>query len=353
MLPPDEGDVRRGLPRGLIVIALLIVATAGIGLLVLGSGVLDNSGGLGLTITATLEDPAPTRNAEALSTDAMQPPTVTRTVASTDTPTAEAAARDAPTALPLITETAVPSATFTASPTATETLTLTPSITPTHTATATATPTATPTLPPQGLQGEQNLIALLPRLAAEEMLWDAEQFGLSAEASYWRLGVGGQTPGDEIRIRLSAAVLDRYYGADAASRLRRVEARVSLLTADPLLPPEDVYFGLMLVPADGAGEVGMQAVGAQVQIATLQAINLYQRLDADETFISQQSVNQVLGRLRVDRDLSTGVVITYFNGVQIGQTLTLSDPDAPLVPVLYIRDGGVVASVTDWTVTLR
>jgi hypothetical protein len=90
-----------------------------------------------------------------------------------------------------------------------------------------------------------------------------------------------------------------------------------------------------------------------VQVLNLQAINVFQRANDERTFVSQQAVNAVLGRLRVDRDVATGVVTTFFNDTPIGPTVQLASPNAPLIPVLFIRKGGVVASVTNWRITLR
>lgn len=291
--------------------------------------------------TATIEAAA-VQAAAVATTPAPAVEAETATTAPTDT---EQPAIPTETSEPSATPTLTPTATFTPSATFTPTATFTPSAT----FTATATPTAT--LPPQGLQGQQDLLALLSRLSPDEITWDSELFSIGTDGRFWRLGTGGQDDGTEFTIGLSPELLEKYYGSGAAGRIRRVEAIISLLTADPLLPPEEVYFGVMLMSPQDADD--FENRGVQVQAISLTSINIYQRINDERVLIDDQNVNAVLGRLRVDRDTATGVVTTYFNDTPIGQTVQLPSPDAPLIPVLYIRKGGVVASVTNWRITLR
>src|SRR5690606_22432377 len=125
--------------------------------------------------------PAPTATEAVMATETLvvvMPPTLTAVPSlprATETPTLTLTS-----APPTETNTAVPpTATLTAS------ATFTPSITPTFT------PTATFTLPPAGLQGNQDMLELLPRLAADQIAWTAEQFLPGPRNEYWRLGVGG------------------------------------------------------------------------------------------------------------------------------------------------------------------
>jgi len=192
---------------------------------------------------------------------------------------------------------------------------------------------------------------VLPRFEPDDITWNQEYFALGVDDTYWRLGTGGQADVDEIQIAMPPQALEKYFGNQAASRLRRVEATISLLTSDPLLPQEDVYCGLMLVTPDETD--GVQNRGVVLQALSLTSLNLFQRVDGESVFVSQQAVNAVLGRLRIDRDIATGVVTTFLNDAQIGGTVQLPRPDMPLTPVLFIHGGGVVASVTNWRVTLR
>lgn len=256
-----------------------------------------------------------------------------------NTPRAVAADTETPTATP----------TATVTPTATSTFTATATFTPSNTFTPTA--TFTPTLPPEGLSGQFDLLALLPRFEESDIAWNNEHFSLGIDGTYWRLGTGGAVDTGEIQIALAPQVLEKYFGNAAASRLRRVEATISLLTADPILPPESVYFGLMLGASDEID--GYENRGVIVQAINLTSLNLFQRVDGEQVFIAQQAVNAVLGRIRIDRDMATGVVTTFFNDTQVGAPVQLSRPDAPLTPVLFIQGGGVIASVTNWRVTLR
>jgi hypothetical protein len=239
--------------------------------------------------------------------------------------------------------------------TSTPTLTLTPSITNTPTNTATLTPTATFTLPPTGLQGTQNLLELLPRITSDDITWSPEEFELGPRGEYWRLGVGGETPDREIKITLSSDLLNSFYGNNAATRIRRVEATMSLLTANPQLPPEEVFFGLALIRADmqPLNEEETQEVGLYIQAPSLTAINVYQRVDDDLTFTVQQATNFITARIRIERDVNTGSITLYLNDGLIGQPIPFGEPDVPVLPVLFVQDGGVVVSVTNWEIVLR
>lgn len=222
----------------------------------------------------------------------------------------------------------------------------TPSETPSPT--PSITPTATETLPPQGLQGEQDLLALIQRLAPESLGWTADQFGPGPDTGVWRLGSGAGGTGSEIQVILDGVTLDAAYGNSAPARIRRVEAQVSLSTYDPQLSPDQIYFGLMLVPADGSAPVGIK-----IQAPTLTQINIYQRGPEGEQLIAQRAVNAVLGRLRVIRDPNTATAAVFFNDEQIGPSIPFVHADVPVLPVLFVRDGGVVVSVNNWRVQLR
>jgi len=256
---------------------------------------------------------------------------------------------DTPRAVP--SDTPAPSPTFTASATPPPTETHTPTATFTPSLTFTPTATFTPTLPSEGLSGTFDLLEVLPRFESSDITWNAEYFSLGVDGTYWRLGTGGTADVSEIQIAMPPQTLEKYFGNQAASRLRRVEATISLLTSDPLLPQEDVYFGLMLVTPDDTA--GVQNRGVMLQALSLTSLNLFQRVDGESVFVSQQAVNAVLGRLRIDRDIATGVVTTFLNDVPIGSSVQLPRADAPLTPILFIHGGGVVASVTNWRVTLR
>ena len=183
-----------------------------------------------------------------------------------------------------------------------------PSETPTPEATFIPSLTPTATLPPDGIQGDQELLTLIGRLDPSTLPWTAEQFSVSSEGGFWRLGVGGQTGGTEIQIPLDAAALDAAYGNNAPSRIRRIEAQVSLATFDPTLPPEQIYFGVMLIPLDGSAPVGLR-----IEAQSLNQIALYQRRDGADTVVSQKAVNAVLGRIRIVRDINAGTASVFWN----------------------------------------
>ncbi len=342
----EEAPVaRRGIPR-----VALLGGLGGIAALVLLALALNGAPQegvvppLALTITDTPTADT-TGTAVALAAETETAPTAAPTntlpaAVNLVTPTLEPSATDTPTE-ELFTSTP------TEPPTLTPTATFTSTDTPTHTQTPSATPT--PTLPPQGLQGAQDLFVLFDRLGAA-MPWEAEQFSMSADGVYWRLGVGAQTGGDTIFLPLPADMLEAYYGNSAASRIRSVEATLTLLSYNPpLLLDNNVYFGLLLQEADDPASVA----GVQVSLAQAGVINLAQRVGEEVRNLSQRAVGAVTVRVRLERDPVNGDILTFINGEQLGQAVSLAAADTPLLPVLFVKDGGVIVSVTDWTLNLR
>ncbi len=332
----DRGSNR--LAMGGIAIGVLLVLIVVVVLLTRNN--MPSISGVGLTITATL---APSLTPEASATSI---PTLDRAAV------LPSATTDSSAVLPGLTPVTTQAATVDITP-ATETPTLTsspdvPSETPTPEATFIPSLTPTATLPPDGIQGDQELLTLIGRLDPSTLPWTAEQFSVSSEGGFWRLGVGGQTGGTEIQIPLDAAALDAAYGNNAPSRIRRIEAQVSLATFDPTLPPEQIYFGVMLIPLDGSAPVGLR-----IEAQSLNQIALYQRRDGADTVVSQKAVNAVLGRIRIVRDINAGTASVFWNDEQVGPAVPFVRGDVGVVPVLFVHDGGVVVNVSGWKVGLR
>ncbi len=338
-----------------------IFAVVGGGIVVVVIGALIASGALnqqsgGPDIAVTITD-TPTTNltqtamagaanatgaANALPTNTLDPARVTPTLPPDDsafiTPTILPTGLPGPTELPR--PTASPSMTNTPEPTATA------SNTPTDTATFTPTNTPTPTLPPQGLQGEQDLLAMLNRVS--DYPWDAEQF--SPGGDFWRLGVGEDIGGDTLFVTLPADMLETTFGNNAATRIRRLEAEITLTTFNPsLLPTNEVYFGVLLQSANNL----TQTAGMHVQLVQPGVVNLGLRSGDEVQVISQRSVNAVIVRVRLERDEENGEITVFFNGEPLGDALPFAGPEAPILPVLFVKEGGVIVSVSEWTVTLR
>jgi len=78
---------------------------------------------------------------------------------------------------------------------------------------------------------------------------------------------------------------------------------------------------------------------------------LYENNEAD--FISQRSVNALIFRLRLDRDPLSGSVTAFFNDSQIGEPMPFIPFDEDVVPVIFVKDGGVTVGVTAWQITLN
>lgn len=274
-----------------------------------------------------------------------------------------------PTPLPVLATVAprqseTPAPTRTPTETFTPTVTLTPSVTPTLTPSRTVpptstltpsntpspAPTATPTLPPLGLQGEHNLIDWV----VEDPSWTPMNalgaFVPGVDGDFWRLGSGAPVGAEDgqVVVAPSGSAFDLRYGNAAPSRVLRTAVRFSLVTFNPpLLVDDEVYFGFALVsPDDG------RRVAVEIRVVQAGLINVV-LVDGDErTVISQRSdpANDI--RLRLERDLVNNQVVVYYGGEALGLRLSLP-ADQPVVPALYVHDGGVIVHVLDWTVTLR
>ncbi len=334
-------------------IPLMAVVIGGGGILLIVAliliGALSNRNGAAPVIAVTLSD---TPENEATS-ESGAPQSVSQSA--TETPIIASPTEPSdfitPTLLPLVADvtedstsvlpTDLPTLTETPAPTDTPTETPTPSDTPTRT------PTLTPTLPPQGLQGRQDLLALL-NTRVTDYPWNSEQFSLGTDGTFWRLGVGGETGGDTITIAPPTEMLEQLFGNNATSRITRVEATLTLTTFNPpLILDNEVFFGLVFQDANDPANVA----GLQIRLVEPGVIGLGQRIDSTVQPIGQRTVNAAAGRVRLERDLSTGMVVVFFNDEQLGQPIAFDAGN--VVPALFVKDGGVIVSVTNWLVTLR
>ena len=219
-----------------------------------------------------------------------------------------------------------------------------PSEIPTLASTEAPTPLPTAELPPAGLQGSQDLLALYASADAAPF-WDESLF--SRDSGSWRLGRSGDSDGDTIFFAPTAALLNRSYGNEAPTRIRRIQAEIALHSTSPALEASDVYFGILLRSVDGEGEAGIQ-----IQLAQPNVINLALYQNGEARVISQRSVNNLIARLRLDRDPSSGALSAYFNDSPIGEPVDFPSANNPLEPVIFVKDGGVVIGVSAWEITL-
>lgn len=330
----EDEPPRRGGSRWLLILLPLLAIIA------VGAYLLLNRPAETGNATPTVDPGAQIANsptAEAPTTE----PTVTRTP-QPPTPVALVNTLPArPTDLPSATPTATP-----ITPTATGLPTDTPTATLTHTPSVTPTPTVTP-LPPQGVQGVQNLLAMVDDLEAAG--WTVEQFGALQEGAVWRLGAGSATGVDPILIALVPELLEARYGNNAATRIISVEADLRLETYNPaLLLDDEVYFGLMYQNAADP----VETAGVQINLVNPGVVNIGQRIGDINAVISQRSLGDVRVRLRLDHNPETGAVTTFVNGEPVGLPLTLAAPEG-VIPTLFVKDGGVVVYLSSWTLALR
>lgn len=180
-------------------------------------------------------------------------------------------------------------------------------------------------------------------------MWNSEQFAPGEEDGVWRLGVGSLTEGGTIFIAPPTDVFESTYGNDPANRITVAEAELSLIVYNPPLLAEDgVYFGLLLQSADDP----TISAGLQINKVNLSSIRLSQRTGETLENISQRSDDARNLRIRLERNPDAGTITVYVDNQQLGNPIPFAG-DEPVIPVLYVRQGGVIVHVLNWTVTLR
>ncbi len=242
-------------------------------------------------------------------------------------------------------EAAAPTPAATSMPEPTAAATDIPTVIPTQA--SAAEPTAAPTLdlPAEGLNGAQNLLELFGSAVAEPILSDS---AFRRQNGSWRLGSASASDGETIFLYPPADLLEWHYGNEAASRISRAQAEITLQSANPAEAEEEVYFGIAFRSASGD-----EIAGVQVQQIGSQVISLALYQDGAANFVSQRSVNNVIARLRLERDASSGAVSAYFNDAPVGEPMAFAPADEAILPVIFVRDGGVVIGVSAWEVTLE
>ncbi len=330
--------------RTFALIAVPVVIVLAVGSAVLLSSLNQAAPLIALTITATPDSrivaadasfteatTEATDEAALVDVPTVTPPSPTATLTSvppTATPLLPSATPNTPT------ETAEPpTATATPPPT-----TPAPTVTPTP-----GPPTATP-LPPDGVTGTVNLFNLMNALTVTP---DPDYF-LQIDGGY-RFGRGVPGESDLLNVALAADDLDRLLGNNAPSRIRRMDVEMALRTFNPTtVSAEDLVFGALL-----QNTANSDTVGLRVQIVVQDVINLYRVVNGQATFLAQRTVNAPVVRLRIERDLASGSVSLFYNDERFGDPIPFGASDAPVQPVVFVSDKGVIIALTEWRVTLR
>ncbi len=345
--------------RGLLVAAAVIVVVGAIGALVaLGGG-----GGESGQIAVTWETATPTLNAEQ---QAAATASAIETLALDETATAAAVALLQPSA----TETTAVPPTVTASPAATTIPTETPSLAPAEglqptavivivTDTPQPTPSPlppTPTLPPtpspqpspgivaatDPVSGRQDILLFLEQ-AGQVFPWPTTWFRPGDLGGNWLVGVSSADSVDNLlQVVLPADLLAQYFGPEAAVRLRRIEATLTLRDYDrELIASEMVYFGLGLQGADES------RVAVQALLVRPDAMNVGARVGNEFRARTTLPINNGSVALALER-YDDGTVGLFLNGQSLGAPRFLTAPNAPTIPFLFVQEGGVVITVTDF-----
>ncbi len=288
-------------------------------LLVLGGlAGLVNNGSLDSLLTSL--QPQPTATLLPSNTPTDEP-----TIAPSATPTSE------PTPAP--TDTALPEASPTPLPTSAEA--------PPPTAPPILEPT--PILPPGGLTGAQDLLALYrDRLATA--FWDSRLF--KQEDNSWLLG-NETIAGAPIVLSPPVDLLEQQYGNQPTTRITSLQAELSLRSSLAALVAEgEVSFGILLQSSEGEANAGIQ-----IRQDGNGIISLAQVRDGIADIISQRNVPNMIARLRLERDTATGEIRAFFNDTQVGEPMTNLPADAPVAPAIVAADGLVLA-VAAWQLEL-
>ena len=219
-----------------------------------------------------------------------------------------------------------------------------PTDAPEPTPASAAEPTAAPTreLPAEGMRGAQDLLALFGNAAAQPMLAESS---FRRQNGSWRLGSADASEGETRYFYPPADLLESHYGNQAASRISAAEAEITLQTTNPA--EDEVFFGIAFRSATGAETAGIQVQQVGPQVISLA---LYRNGEAD--FVSQRQANNVIARLRLSRDASSGAVSAYFNDMLVGDPIAFAPADAAILPVIFVKDG-VVIGLSTWDVTLE
>ena len=191
------------------------------------------------------------------------------------------------------------------------------------------------------LHGQQNILLALEQYASIYP-WPEAWFRPGDLSGGWQLGLREQGIGEDVlRVVLPEDLLSQIFGEDAAIRLRRVQVTLRLREYEPALVSEGrVYFGLGLQGADES------RVAVQVQMVREDAINVGARVGDQFRARSTLPVNEVRVELALVR-YDDGTVDLLFEGQPIDSPRFLTAPNAPVMPFLFVQQGGVVIAVTD------
>jgi len=195
------------------------------------------------------------------------------------------------------------------------------------------------------VRGQQNVLLALQQ-AAQVYPWPEAWFKPGELGGSWVLGVEEMDGGDNLlRVVLPADLLAQLFGPEAATRLRRVEATLTLRQYNPALIADNmVYFGLGLQGADES------RVAVQVQLVREDAINIGARVGDEFRARSTVPIGEGRVRLALER-YDDGTVGLFLGDEALGTPRFLTAPNAPVTPFLFVQQGGVVITVTDLVAT--
>jgi hypothetical protein len=89
-----------------------------------------------------------------------------------------------------------------------------------------------------------------------------------------------------------------------------------------------------------------------VQVDQPGVFTIGQRTGGTVMITMQRSDGAQIARIRLQRDLARSVMVVFVNDEPVGPPLDIAGSSNPVVPVLYVREGGVIVHITRWQVTL-
>ncbi len=355
---PDRMARRRGMIRRVALVGVLLVAVlGGLGVLIALSGDNGEAGEIAVTWETVTSTPgtqvaaAATETAAALALETLSAEITAAAAADLATGTAVAMALElslTPTLPPTDTPVSEASATPTPSPTEPPSATPVPATIVIVTSAPTTAPadttgnvTAAPVMVSDPVRGQQNVLLALEQ-GGQIFPWPQAWFRPGELGGNWVLGVPDLNGGDDLlQIVLPADLLAQHFGPEAAARLRRIEATLTLRDYNGALVSDGmVYFGLGLQGADES------RVAAQALLVRADAMNVGARVGNEFRARTTLPINNATVSFALER-YNDGTVGLFLDGESLGAPRFLTAPNAPVTPFLFVQNGGVVITVTD------
>ena len=204
-----------------------------------------------------------------------------------------------------------------------------------------------PTTVPEAQTGTYDLLEALSRLNADAVTWDQTWF--ARNGTNWELGNATARTGQGPLIRIGPDVLTTLYGTEAATFVKRIEARMELSSFNELLLAQGqigVYFGLGLQNVRGG-----QRADARVRLVQPNVIAVGTVYNGGFRKKTELPITTVKVKLLAERN-DDDTISLYLDGQLIDKSPAAFPAGVPMNIYLYTSTGGVVVTLTEMKVTL-